>query len=59
MAKKDGKDINGFPRFEQNDSTEKNYVGSNIMLYVKIRESIDIIIILHFFEKSTSRWYEG
>ena len=25
---------------------------------IKIRESIDIIVILHFYEKSTSRWYE-
>ena len=26
---------------------------------IKIRESIDIIAILHFYDKSTSRWYEG
>ena len=26
---------------------------------IKIRESIDIIAILHFYGKSTSRWYEG
>ena len=26
---------------------------------IKIRESIDIIAILHFYEKLTSRWYEG
>ena len=26
---------------------------------IKIRESIDILAILHFHEKSTSRWYEG
>ena len=27
--------------------------------FIKIRESIDIIVILHFYEKSTSCWYEG
>ena len=26
---------------------------------IKIWESIDIIAILHFYDKSTSRWYEG
>ena len=26
---------------------------------IKIRESIDILAILHFYEKSTSGWYEG
>ena len=26
---------------------------------IKIRESIDIIAILHFYDKSTSGWYEG
>ena len=26
---------------------------------LKIRESIDILAILHFYEKSTSRWYEA
>ena len=26
---------------------------------IKIREYIDIIAILHFHDKSTSRWYEG
>ena len=29
------------------------------ILCYKNRESIDIIVILHFYEKSTSRWYEG
>ena len=26
---------------------------------IKIKESIDIIVILQFYEKWTSRWYEG
>ena len=42
---------------EQNNLMEKNYLGSNLV--IKIRESINIIVILHFHEKSTSRWYEG
>ena len=29
------------------------------ILCCKNQESIDIIVILHFYEKSTSRWYEG
>ena len=34
--------------------------GKKIISYViKIRESIDILAILHFCEKLTSGWYEG
>ena len=29
------------------------------ILCYKNRESIEIIVILHFYENSTSRWYEG
>ena len=43
---------------EQNNLTEKKLFGLKSYV-IKIRESIDIIVILHFYEKSTSRWYEG
>ena len=39
---------------------EHIYLMEKIISYViKIRESIDILAILHFYEKLTSRWYEG
>ena len=45
-------------RFKQNDLTEKNLCGLKSYV-IKIWESIDILAILHFYEKSTSDWYKG
>ena len=39
---------------------EKSFHVTMILLCIaKNRESIDIIAILYFYDKSTSRWYEG
>ena len=47
-----------YVRFWANLFNGKKLCGLNSYV-IKIRESIDIIAILHFYDKSTSGWYEG